>query len=144
MYVAYNVSSAVPIIPVLHCMCYLYQPANLYQQILMNVPAVFTIATVQLHVPTLQDRSSAHVPRPTQGMEDLAFLSQQVKSRFRSSKVAVLVTTLSRKHLACSRYKQQGGNKLITQIVIKQLATYLFQFIFALKDFYCVISLDFM
>ena len=53
MYVAYNVSSAVPIIPVLHCMCYSYQPANLHQQILMNVPAVFTIATVQLHVPTL-------------------------------------------------------------------------------------------
>ena len=53
MYVAYNVSCAVPIIPVLHCMCYLYQPANLYQQILMNVPAVFTIATVQRHVPTL-------------------------------------------------------------------------------------------
>ena len=27
---------------------------------------------------------------------------------------------------------------------MKQLATYLFKFIFALKDFYCVISLDFM
>ena len=53
MYVAYNISSAVLIIPVLHCMGYLYQPANLYQQILMNVPAVFTIATVQLHVQTL-------------------------------------------------------------------------------------------
>ena len=53
MYVAYNVSSAVPIIPVLHYMCYLHQSANLYQRILMNVPAVFTIAKVQLHVATL-------------------------------------------------------------------------------------------
>ena len=53
MYVACNISGEALIIPVLPCMWYLYQPANLYQQTLMNVPAVFTIATVQLHVPTL-------------------------------------------------------------------------------------------
>ena len=53
----------------------------------------------QVHVPTLQDRSSARVTSRTQGMEDLAFLSQQVQSRVRYSKVAVPVTMLLRKHL---------------------------------------------
>ena len=42
MYVACNISSAALVIPFLHCVCYLY---HLNQQVVMNVPAVFTIAS---------------------------------------------------------------------------------------------------
>ena len=47
-----------------HCsflLYYLYQPANLHQQILMNVSAASTTAMIWLYVPILWDPSLAHV-----------------------------------------------------------------------------------
>ena len=47
-----------------HCsflLYYLYQPANLYQQMLMSVPAASTTAMIWLYVPILWDPSPAHV-----------------------------------------------------------------------------------
>ena len=47
-----------------HCsflLYYLYQPANLHQQILMNVSAASSTAMIWLYVPILWDPSPAHV-----------------------------------------------------------------------------------